>query len=109
MKFQQTGHRRRPDSGITYQAIEAPYAIYHSDQVGGIPVQGERWLSIVRLANSEFVIGRKKSRAGAERACNRHYRAALAAQQEQERAEAERLRKKRRTKKRHRQLATSAS
>lgn len=108
MKFQERGHRRRPDGGITYQAIDAPYAVYHSDQVGGIPVQGERWLAILRMANSEFVIGRKKSRAGAERACNRHYRIQLAAQKEQERAEAERLRKKRRTKKRVRQLAAAS-
>lgn len=95
MKFQTIGHRRRPDCGVTYSAIDAPYTIYHSDQLYGMAISPERWLAIYRTAGFERVIGRKKSRTGAERCCNRHARALARAAREAELATKARKRRKR--------------
>jgi predicted RNA-binding protein YlqC (UPF0109 family) len=76
LNFSQLGTRRKPDGGLYFPSECGQYALYHSDQVYGIPVREPIWLAIeYQSVPCGRVIGRKRSRNGAIRAAVRHCRA----------------------------------
>jgi hypothetical protein len=76
LAFSKRGHRRKAEYGLYYRSRCGLYALYRSDQVGGVPVSPIRWLAITYkvYAQAGEVIGRHRTRSGAERSCVRHSR-----------------------------------
>lgn len=76
LAFNKRGTRWKPDYGIYYRSKCGRFALYASDQVGGIPLAPVRWLAI-QLQPVPSVISRHRKRDAAARACDRAARSAV--------------------------------
>lgn len=71
LQFAKRGYRRREGGGLTYRSKCGRFAIYCSDQCGGVPLYPVRWLAIARGQHGESIISRHRKREAAELACER--------------------------------------
>jgi len=77
LAFSKRGARRTEGYGLYYRSRCKRYALYLSDQVGGIPIMPHRWLAL-RILPTQTVLSRHRKREAAARSCQRDARSFIA-------------------------------